>query len=93
MKVIVTGYLAELADGGELQFNADDNKNLSLRNFLDGFLFEKYSALKPRIINENGRLREHIAVFVNNGRVRQLDEILVMDADSEIYILPALSGG
>jgi len=93
MKVIVTGYLAELAGGGELQFNAEDYQDLSLRNFLDSFLFENYSALKPRIINEKGCLREHIAVFVDSSRIRQLDDRLVIDAESEIYILPALSGG
>lgn len=56
--------------------------------------FAENPGLQGYILDEHERLRKHIAVFVNGRMVR--DRILLSDeveADSEIFVMQALSGG
>ncbi|MGH6610164.1 MAG: MoaD/ThiS family protein [Burkholderiaceae bacterium] len=56
--------------------------------------FEQQPALQPYVLDDQGRVRKHVAVFIN-GRLlhdrKQLDVPLA--ADDRIYIAQALSGG
>ena len=51
----------------------------------------QFKGLKFRIIDEQGRIREHMRIFVNGARVRDVQAKL--KAGSEIHIFGALSGG
>ena len=56
-------------------------------------VFARHPAVKSYILDDQDRLRPHIAVYVDSVHVRRniLDHPL--KTDSEIYILQALAGG
>ena len=56
-------------------------------------IFAAYPAVRGYVLDDQGRLRLHIAVFVDGVHVRRdaLDHPL--RSDSELYIMQALSGG
>lgn len=56
-------------------------------------VFARYPTLRGYVLDDQDRLRLHIAVFVDNTHVRRnvLDHPL--KPDSEVYIMQALSGG
>jgi sulfur-carrier protein len=50
--------------------------------------------LRGYILDEQGHLRQHVAVFIDGRRIR--DRMLLTDpltADSTVHVLQALSGG
>ena len=54
----------------------------------------KYPGLPDYIVEENGALRQHVNIFVNNKMVK--DRLALSDLiseDDEIYVMQALSGG
>lgn len=65
----------------------------SVREVLDS-IFLKHSALKGYILDEQGRLRQHVVIFVDGHPIR--DRIRLTDAvpeTGEVYVMQALSGG
>ncbi len=56
-------------------------------------VFDQHPAVKGYILDDQDRIRTHIAVFVDGVHVRRdiLDHPL--KPDSELYVLQALSGG
>ena len=54
---------------------------------LDG----RYPGLRFRMVDEQGRIRKHMKIFVNDESVRELETRV--DARDEITIMQALSGG
>jgi molybdopterin synthase sulfur carrier subunit len=57
-------------------------------------LWRQHPGLRDRVVNEQGNLRQHVNIFVNedNVRRRQLLDTAIND-NCEITILPAVSGG
>ena len=56
--------------------------------------FADYPGLRGYVLDDQGALRRHVAVFVNGQAVR--DRVRLSDpvgADDEIYVLQALTGG
>jgi sulfur-carrier protein len=65
----------------------------TLRDAMDE-LWKKYPAIRDRVINEEGRVREHVNIFVGNENVRYTGDFSTpLSANAEISILPAVSGG
>ncbi|MDX2144528.1 MAG: MoaD/ThiS family protein [Rhodospirillaceae bacterium] len=57
-------------------------------------VFARHPALKGYILDDQERLRVHIAVFLDGEHVRGPDTLeRAVKPDSELYILQALSGG
>lgn len=57
-------------------------------------LWKVHVGLRDRVVNEQGELRQHVNVFVNGENVRRKELLnTVLAEDSEITILPAVSGG
>jgi molybdopterin converting factor small subunit len=54
-------------------------------------LDRRYPGIRFRMVDEQGRIRKHMKVFLNGESARDLDES-VGDAD-EVVIMQALSGG
>ncbi len=54
-------------------------------------LDRRFPGIRFRMIDEQGRLRPHVRVFVNRERIEQLSAALAPDDD--VQILQALSGG
>ncbi len=54
----------------------------------------EYPGIRQRVLDDQGELRRHVNVFVDGQSVRHLDGLATQArADSEISILPAISGG
>ncbi len=56
--------------------------------------FESNERLRPYILDEQGRLRTHVAVFIDGARLKsraQLD--VALRPESAVHVLQALSGG
>ncbi len=54
-------------------------------------LDRRYPGIRFRMVDEQGRVRKHMKVFVNDESVRDLDALV--DTGDEITIMQALSGG
>jgi len=57
-------------------------------------VFADHPALRGYVVDEQGRLRKHVSVFVDGYQIR--DRLRLTDAvneSSEIYVAQALSGG
>lgn len=54
-------------------------------------LDNKYPGIRFRVIDEQGRVREHMRVFANGERVRRLD--VTLNPGDLVQIFGALSGG
>ena len=65
----------------------------TLRDALER-LTERYPGLKERLRDEHGRLRPHLALFVNDADARLLgwEDAPLRDGDI-LHVIPALSGG
>jgi molybdopterin converting factor small subunit len=57
-------------------------------------LWAECPGLRDRVITEVGRVRPHINIFVDGGNIRDAAGLdTPVGADSEVFILPAVSGG
>ncbi len=56
-------------------------------------VFSRHPALRGYVLDDQDRLRLHIAVFVDGAHVRQNALNHPLRSDSELYIMQALSGG
>jgi sulfur-carrier protein len=57
-------------------------------------LWATYPGLRDRIATEQGRIREHVNIFVGNENVRYTGGLATpIRSGSEISIVPAVSGG
>jgi sulfur-carrier protein len=56
-----------------------------------GDLDRRYPGIRFRMVDEQGRLRQHMMIFVGNERCRDLG--LPLDDVDEVAIMQALSGG
>ena len=57
-------------------------------------LWRQYPGLRDRLANEQGEVREHINLFLENENVRYLDGLGTRIPDgAEISIVPSISGG
>lgn len=65
----------------------------TVREVLDA-LFREYPVLRGYVVDERGALRHHVVAFLNGSAVTDKtslgDEI---DAEGELYLFQALSGG
>jgi molybdopterin synthase sulfur carrier subunit len=57
-------------------------------------LWTECPAVRDRVITELGRVRPHINIFVDGENIRDAGGLdTPVRADSEVFILPAVSGG
>lgn len=87
----ITGFLTEFTNG-QRQIVLDvaaSTVGEALRN-----LWLQHPGLRDRVVNEQGNLRQHVNIFLNDDNVRrqQLLETALPES-CEITILPAVSGG
>lgn len=57
-------------------------------------LDSKFPGMRSYIVNDNGSLRRHVNIFINNEMITDRERLsdTLRDGDS-VYILQALSGG
>lgn len=57
-------------------------------------LWQQHLGLRDRVVNEQGMLRPHVNIFLNENNVRRLQLLeTALPEKCEITILPAVSGG
>lgn len=79
------------AAGSECRFDVDAT---TLHDALEA-AFVRYPPLRGYVVDEQGRIRHHVAVFVDGQALRDKSDLsaTALGAHSEIYLLQALSGG
>lgn len=91
IRIYIPGPLRPFS-GGRPQVELK-NSPATLRDALDE-LWKEYPGIRDRVITEEGRLREHINIFVGNENVRYTGDFGTRLAPgAEISILAAVSGG
>jgi molybdopterin synthase sulfur carrier subunit len=87
----VTGFLTDFTNG-QSQIVVDSPAT-TVGEALDS-LWQQHLGLRDRVVNEQGNLRQHVNIFLNDENVRrkQLLDTALPD-NCEITILPAVSGG
>jgi molybdopterin converting factor small subunit len=87
----IPSYLAALADGHRsLKI---DSSPPTVHEALAA-LWRLHPALRDRILDEQGEVRQHINVFVGEESIRFADGLATkVPAGAEILIVPAVSGG
>lgn len=87
----VTGFLTDFTDGRS-QIVLDSSA-ATVGEALAG-LWQQHLGLRDRVLNEQGNLRPHVNIFVDDENVRHKQMLdTKLPADCEITILPAVSGG
>ena len=87
----ISGYLTEFTDGrAEI---AVESSPASVGEALQE-LWRRHVGLRDRVLTEQGEVRPHVNVFLNSQVVKR-DQVLqtAIKGDSEICIMPAVSGG
>ena len=57
-------------------------------------LYVLYPGVRDRIFTEQGQIREHINIFIGDEDIRYTDGLTsILPPNSEISIVPAVSGG
>ena len=88
VQVHFTNHLRHVAPGGVV-----DAKGATIRSVLMD-VFARHPALKTYILDDQDRLRVHIAVFLDSEHIRGAETLeRAVTPASELYILQALSGG
>ena len=89
VRVLLHGAWRSFA-GGAREVTLDAS---TVRGALDA-LSETHPSLRERLRDEHGRLRPHLALFVNGDDARLLgwEDAPLRDGDI-VHIIPALSGG
>lgn len=88
--ITVAGFLTDFT-GGQRQIAID---NATVLSEALASLWRRHVGLRDRVVNEQGQIRQHVNIFLNNENVRRLKvlESELKDGD-EITILPSVSGG
>ena len=87
----IAGFLTDFTNGrSEISLNSAPATVGDALNEL----WQLHVGLRDRIVNEQGHLRPHVNVFVDDENIRRKELLNTALADgTEITILPSVSGG
>jgi molybdopterin synthase sulfur carrier subunit len=87
----IPSYLASFA-AGQTSLKIS-NSPVTVDDALES-LWQAHPALRDRIVDEQGEVRQHINIFVGDEAIRFADGLATKVPDgTEILIVPAVSGG
>lgn len=88
-KVKIPSQLRSYSDGvAEVEVKAGN-----VQEAMDG-LVAAHPALKDRLIDENGKVRRFVNIFLGDEDIRFLDNMETsLEDNSELSIVPAIAGG
>ena len=87
----VTGFLTDFTNG-QSQIVVD-SPAATVGEALNT-LWRRHVGLRDRVLNEQGKLRQHVNIFLNDDNVRRKELLdTTLPENCEITILPAVSGG
>ena len=88
--IYLSGHLKSFTGGKtEVELEADVD---SVQVALD-LLWKSHPALRDRILNEQGEIRQHVNIFLGSDDVKRLDGLKTAVESNEIHIFNAVSGG
>ena len=88
--VHLSGYLKPFS-GGETEI-ALDSDFATVGDVLNS-LWLRHRALRDRVLNEQGEIRQHVNIFVGSSDVKRLKGLQTAVKTGEIHIFNAVSGG
>jgi molybdopterin synthase sulfur carrier subunit len=56
-------------------------------------LWQQHAALRDRVLNEQGEIRQHVNIFVGSDDVKRLRGLQTSIKSNDIHIFNAVSGG
>lgn len=56
-------------------------------------LWQRHLALRDRVLNEQGEIRQHVNIFVGSDDIKRQKGLATPVRSNEIYIFNAVSGG
>lgn len=56
-------------------------------------LWKQHIALRDRVLNERGEIRQHVNIFVGSGDVKRLKGLATKISSKHLHIFNAVSGG
>ncbi|MEQ1922144.1 MAG: MoaD/ThiS family protein [Pyrinomonadaceae bacterium] len=56
-------------------------------------LWQQHAALRDRVLNEQGEIRQHVNIFVGSDDVKRLKGLATKISSNDLYIFNAVSGG
>lgn len=75
------------------ELREEDVSKSSLPEILDE-LNQKYEGIKDYVVDEQGRLRKHVNIFIGDELIKDKETLSdEVNAKDKIYIMQALSGG
>jgi molybdopterin synthase sulfur carrier subunit len=65
----------------------------TLRQMLDAY-FARHPQVRAYVLDEQGALRRHVVIFIGDQQLRDRATLSdAVSADTEVYVMQALSGG
>jgi len=87
-RIVFTHQLQRFTETPEIETAAS-----TLGTLLDA-AFARNPQLRGYVLDEQGHLRKHVAVFIDGQMIRNRQDLSCpLTATSEVYVLQALSGG
>ena len=91
IKINITGFLTDFT-GGRSELTLD-SAPATVGEALEK-LWDLHVGLRDRVVNEQGELRQHVNIFLDNENIRRKQLLKTeLSNGSEITILPSVSGG
>jgi sulfur-carrier protein len=56
-------------------------------------LWQKHPALRDRVLNEQGEIRQHVNIFADGQDIKRASGLATRLSEGEIHIFNAVSGG
>ena len=88
--IYLSGHLKTFTDG-ETEVVLDSKVD-SIGDVIQ-LLCKQHPALRDRILNEQGEIRQHVNIFLGSDDVKRLDGLGTAIKSNEIHIFNAVSGG
>jgi len=88
--VYLSGHLKSFS-GGKTEITLDLDPS-SIADALNA-LWNQYPALRDRILDEQGAIRQHVNIFLGSEDVKRLNGLDTRVTVNEIHIFNAVSGG
>ncbi len=88
--VHLSGHLKPFT-GGEVEVKLPGNF-ATVGDALDS-LWKQHIALRDRVLNEQGDIRQHVNIFVGSDDVKRLNGLQTSINSNDIHIFNAVSGG
>jgi len=90
LTVYLSGHLKNFTGGDtEIALEKDFDSIADALNTL----WKLHPALRDRVLNEQGEIRQHVNVFLGSDDVKRLDGLKTAINSNEIHIFNAVSGG